>query len=136
MKANTHAARSTEDTASDSGAIPEKSLDGERQGLPHKSGEWDDGNELAESGKALWLRCRLIDHSSFRRIAKWLRKGVLVIVYWMSTVSPVVVCPNNHDFTSASGFRSICGNAMEILASGFEVLSRSSVADCVKNAFR
>jgi len=45
------------------------------------------GRNLAIGAERLGLRARIIDRASFPLIGKWLRRGVPVIVDWMSTVT-------------------------------------------------
>src|SRR3954468_23924796 len=45
------------------------------------------GSNLVKAAQRFGFDAELVDHSDFRTIAKWLRKGVPVIVDWMSTIS-------------------------------------------------
>jgi ABC-type bacteriocin/lantibiotic exporter with double-glycine peptidase domain len=45
------------------------------------------GTNLVKGARRFGFDAELVDHSNFRTIAKWLRRGVPVIVDWTSTVS-------------------------------------------------
>src|SRR4051794_38102691 len=45
------------------------------------------GTNLVKGANQFGFNAKVFDGSSFRAIAKWLRRGVPVIVDWMSTVS-------------------------------------------------
>jgi ABC-type bacteriocin/lantibiotic exporter with double-glycine peptidase domain len=45
------------------------------------------GKNLVNGARRFGFHAEVIDHSNFRTIAKWLRRGVPVIVNWMSTIS-------------------------------------------------
>jgi len=45
------------------------------------------GTDLVKGAQRLGLKAQIIDRASFATIGKWLRRGVPVIVDWMSTVA-------------------------------------------------
>jgi ATP-binding cassette subfamily B protein len=61
------------------------------------------GTNLVEGAGRFGFRAEVVDHSNFRTIEKWLRRGVPVIVDWMS------VSRSRHTARACGHYSVVCG---------------------------
>jgi ABC-type bacteriocin/lantibiotic exporter with double-glycine peptidase domain len=63
------------------------------------------GTNLVRGAKQFGFEAKVLDRSNFRTIGKWLRRGVPVIVDWMSTVTTV----DDRRPTARGHYSVVCG---------------------------